>query len=121
MSTAFRIGEGANQLLSWSAVVLIALFVGEAAWLRATLGHWPVVYRDQAEGAVATAFEASTSWLLVGLFFATPVWGVSLVAVAILMGRRTVLQRIVLFAGSAGLLMAAAILNPFGFPEWWAD
>lgn len=121
MQRLLRAGEIVNRILSWSAPLLIVLFLVEALWLRGSLGHWPVVYRDQANGAVAAALEASTGCLAVGLFLAAPIWAVSLVCVAFLRGRGTAMRRLVLFAGSAALIVAGVVLNPVGFPEWWLD
>jgi hypothetical protein len=120
-SRIIRAGAIVNRVLSWAAVVLVALFVAEAASLRFALGHWPVLYRDQPPGRLGGALDAGTSLLFTALFVATPVWCASLWPVWLQGRTRGVVRSLVLFLGSIALLVAAVILNPGGFPEWWLD
>lgn len=113
--------RGVARHAHWYGPALIGLFLLQALWMRFTLGHWPVVYRDVAEGPVAVALEALTSWSVVGLIVGSPVLFLLLLASWALYGpRRAVIQATVLVA-CAALLVAAVVVNPVGFPEWWLD
>src|SRR6185369_8588066 len=120
-SRIVRAGAIVNRGLSRAAVVLVILFVAEAASVRFALGHWPVLYRDQPPGRLGGALDAGTSVLVTALFVATPLWCASLLPVWLHEGRRGLVRNLVLFLGSAALLVVAVILNPGGFPEWWLD
>lgn len=116
-----RIFSTLNLCLSVAPVCLIGLFTVEALWLRFTLGHWPVVYRDLATGTVATVLEWLTTAGLLVVFFGFPVWALSLVAAWGDGGLRRVLLRTGTYLGGIGILLLVNVMNPFGFPEWWLD
>ena len=89
--------------------------------MRVSLGHWPVVYRDVATGPIGVALEALTSWVLMGLIFGSPVLFLLLLASWALHGPRRVALQATVLVGCLALLVAAVVVNPFGFPEWWLD
>jgi hypothetical protein len=116
-----RLADLTNLAFTWATVLLVTLLVCEALWLRATLGHWPVVYRDPVDGVLGNVLDASTSWLLVTLFFGFPLWAVSIVALLCTIDRKEAATRFFTFGLCAVLILGAWQFNPMGFPEWWLD
>jgi hypothetical protein len=97
------------------------LLAAEAASLRLVLGHWPVVYRDQPTGLLTGALDMATSFLVTLLFLGSPVWLASLWPVWLQGRERGVIRSVVPLLASAAILLAAVMVNPWGFPEWWLD
>ena len=115
-----RWADRTNLLLSLVPSALLLVQVCEAISLRLSLGHWPLVYRDEARGFSAL-LHLATFLLVILLAVGTLPWLISLHAVKIGDGRRRVLVRVAEFIGGLAALWIIARLNPFGFPEWWAD
>ena len=120
-SRVLRTAAVFNLCLSLLPVLLIVCFVAQAAWVRGTLGHWPVVYRDDATGVVAAWLHGQTSWGLLVVLYTVPVWFISLAAPWKRGGRRWLIRHSAFFLGAIAVLIVVNIINPFGFPEWWLD
>ena len=110
-----------NLCVSLLPSVLILVFVAQAAWVRGTLGHWPVVYRDDATVVVAGWLDRVTSWGVLAVLYSVPVWLISLAAPWKSGGRLWLIRHSSLFLGAIAILLVVDVLNPFGFPEWWLD
>jgi hypothetical protein len=110
-----------NLFLSLLPIVLLALFVLLAAWMRSTLGHWPVVYRDETTHGPALWLAMTIGRLAPALPLSIPLWALSLVGPWKWRGGVTLLTHFALYAGGIGLLILCATANPFGFAEWWFD
>jgi branched-subunit amino acid transport protein len=116
-----RCSDHVNRVLTYAPYALLAALLAQALWMRSTLGRWPVVYTDEARGLVATALDASTVYLAVVILLGLPVWALSLLAVALLSGKRALLNRVVFFLGALSLLLAAQHWDVTGFMSWWLD
>src|SRR5438445_3420383 len=60
-----RVGDLVNRCLTYVPVALLVLLALLAAWMRLILDRWPVTYRDDPRGLVATVLSATTVYLLV--------------------------------------------------------
>lgn len=119
--TILRTAAVLNLCVSILPGVLIVLFVAEAAWVRGTLGHWPVVYRDDATGVVAAWLHSLASWGVLTVVYSVPLWIISIAAPWKSGGRQWLIRHSALFLGAIAVLIVVNLINPFGFPEWWLD
>jgi hypothetical protein len=109
-----------NRLLTFMPAALVGAMACDAASLRLSLGHWPVMYRDEAVG-ISALLDAVTIFLLLATIWGAPPWLLSLYAVNARRGRRAVMVRIAGFVGGIAVLFVIAHVNPYGFVEWWLD
>src|SRR2546427_613577 len=96
-----RVGDLVNRCLTYVPVALLVLLALVAAWMRLILDRWPVTYRDDPRGLVATVLSATTVYLLVVAWFGLPLWVVTLACAGVLRGRRALIYRALVFGVAA--------------------
>jgi hypothetical protein len=116
-----RVGDLVNRCLTYVPIARVALLAFLAAWMRLILGRWPVIYRDNPTGPVATVLSASTVYLLVVACFGLPLWAVTLACTGFLRGRRALTHRALVFGVAACVVVGIMWWDPRGFINWWLD
>lgn len=121
MRLLLRAGEIANRLLSYAPVALLLVIGVLAAWMRFLLGRWPITYRDDPGGIVATFLDLAAIWLFMASWFGLPIWALTLAPTWTLRGRDATIQRALVYGGAFALFFVMAWWDPLGFMDWWMD
>lgn len=115
-----RVADRLNLVLTWFAPAVVVVLALQVAWTVMALGRMPVVYQDPSPtpGAVGVALGACSGWGIVLLGLGLPVWCVSWLGAARRVRVAEVWRRVLLFAGSVGILVGVAVVDPFGLWAW---
>jgi hypothetical protein len=111
-------------ILASGPTALLAILLLHALHVRAYLGRWPVVYRDDPQTLLLQIHEHGLLMpVLWGSLFGVPLWllsGAVLAATGLLRWRVFRGQVWLILAGIAGVILLAT-LDPTGYVEWFLD